>query len=361
MKICMIVEDYPPNSGGGGIFVEEISKILVKDGMEIAVFTSAYKNKNKLENRDDVKIYRNGNNRINYFFSTIKNLLSQSEYELYHGHGTFCGLIAKIVGTIKKRPVILHLHGYRTENMGKIKYLIQNFIIKLGYTRLVSSDNYGLAQAKKMGIDEKKAIQINGGVDLDKFKPTKSEKPDKNRLLFVGRLTKVKNLEFLIDAMAKVDNKETELLIIGYGELKKDLEKLIKDNDIKNIKLFTNVQREYMPEEYSKASFLILPSISEGQPLVILESLASGTPIIVSDIPSLKEMVDSSNAGYVFKSNDIESLVYKINNAINISNERYMTLSKNAREYAEAKFSWDKTANQIKEIYVGLSDARKNS
>ncbi|MDD5023394.1 MAG: glycosyltransferase family 4 protein [Candidatus ainarchaeum sp.] len=352
MKICMIIEDYPPNCGGGGIAVYEISKRLAKNH-EVTVVTCARKNRPQKYSEEGVNVIRLGSNRLSFFFLVLKHLLSEQSLDVYHAHGTFCGLIAKLVSSIKKKPVILHLHGYRPKSFSAIKYYLQNFIIKLGFDRIISADKYALMEVEKIGVNKNKLYEIKFGVDTELFRPKKIKRT--LALLFVGRLVKVKGIDLLLDAVKQLKPGEIELWIIGDGELETKLKALAAEHEI-NAKFFNSVPREKLVDYYASAKFLVLPSFSEGQGLVLYESLASGTPIIVSDIPSLKETAESCGAGFIFRKGDAFDLTTVIRNCISINEIEYKKLSENARKFAEG-FSWERTARDLEKIYRVIPDA----
>ena len=169
-KICMIVEDYPPGGGGGGIFTKELSKRLSKE-YKITVISRGERNSKKIEK--GINVIRFGGNRIEFFAKSINYLIGSPAQDIYHAHGVLSGLIAKKIKLFKKKPIILHLHGFReSEVTGSFRYLLQKEITKLKYDEIISVDKESAKKVRAIGVKNKITI-IPGGVDTSKFKPSK--------------------------------------------------------------------------------------------------------------------------------------------------------------------------------------------
>ena len=134
---------------------------------------------------------------------------------------------------------------------------------------------------------------------------------EKSYYLMIGRLSKQKNFKFLINSFSK-NFKNSRLFILGEGELRYELEKTIKQNFSKNIKLLG--YKKNVIKYMNKAKAVIVPSLWEDPGFVMVEAAFNLVPLIVSDCPSgPKEFVDRDKNGYLFNSNNEKSLIIKIN------------------------------------------------
>ena len=134
---------------------------------------------------------------------------------------------------------------------------------------------------------------------------------EKSYYLVIGRLSKQKNFKFLINSFSK-NFKNSKLFILGEGELRYELEKTIKQNFSKNIKLLG--YKKNVIKYMNKAKAVIVPSLWEDPGFVMVEAAFNLVPLIVSDCPSgPKEFVDKDKNGYLFNSNNEKSLIIKIN------------------------------------------------
>lgn len=129
--------------------------------------------------------------------------------------------------------------------------------------------------------------------------------------LAIGRLSEQKNFKFLLNSFSK-NFKNSKLFILGEGELRYELEKTIKQNFSKNIKLLG--YKKNVIKYMNKAKAVIVPSLWEDPGFVMVEAAFNLTPLIVSDCPSgPKEFIDKDKNGYLFNSNNEKSLIMKIN------------------------------------------------
>ncbi len=142
---------------------------------------------------------------------------------------------------------------------------------------------------EKIGIDPKKIEVIYEGYDKEKFKYQKSNSKYGKYFLFVGTVQPRKNLERIIKALAKLNDK---LLIVGSrGWLSDEIYKLPKKLGIEDsVKFLGYVPDEKLPALYSGAAALVFPSLFEGFGLPILEAQACGCPVITSNISSMPEV-----------------------------------------------------------------------
>lgn len=107
--------------------------------------------------------------------------------------------------------------------------------------------------------------------------------PEILRLLFVGRLSKQKNLSTLLEAMATTKRK-VYLDVLGDGEERESIKRAIKSHGLTNVTLHGRQEREEVMKYYKSCDVLIMPSLYEAQPLVLLEAMAAGIPIIGTEV-----------------------------------------------------------------------------
>lgn len=115
------------------------------------------------------------------------------------------------------------------------------------------------------------------------------------RLLFVGRLSREKGLDTLLEAFARLSSKEVLLDLVGASvagfDVKAELRRLGLES---RVVVHGELPRSHLPTHYAKSTALVLPSRAEGLPCVVVEALLTGRPVITSDVGGLPELVDDS-------------------------------------------------------------------
>ncbi len=159
---------------------------------------------------------------------------------------------------------------------------------------------------------QKKLSVIPNGIDLERFSASVSAglqqiSTDKKVIIVVGRLEVVKDHSTLIRALVGV--KDAQLLLVGDGNLRSDLEELVASLGLTHRVHFLG-QRTDVPQLLKRAYIYVQCSKWEGFGIATLEAMAAGLPVIVSDVPGLRDVV--GKAGLVFAPGDHESLAKHI-------------------------------------------------
>jgi glycosyltransferase involved in cell wall biosynthesis len=206
---------------------------------------------------------------------------------------------------------------------------------------------------EKVNINKDKSRVIQNGVDLDRFKPlNKNRSDDKIKMLYVARMSRVKNQLLILKALNEMKNKDNIILdFIGQIE---DLEyyneilDYIKDNKLENINIIGPVKNDLLPKYYRESDIFISPSNAEGFPLTVLEAMSSGCALLLSDIGPHLELKGES-AIYFTKDNYV-NLKDKIENLIKNRNN-LNKLKRKSRKSAEKHYSWKKVAKDYIKFY----------
>jgi len=138
-------------------------------------------------------------------------------------------------------------------------------------------------------------VKTKGVGIINYINKTKPLKEYQKKFIFVGRLTKVKNIELLIKVFNELS--DFQLSIIGEGPLEKRLRKISN----KNIEFYGKIENDKLSYFFSKNNFLILSSTSEPWGLVVEEALYNGLPIIISKNCGSIEIMKNNENGLVFE------------------------------------------------------------
>ncbi|OGE84122.1 MAG: hypothetical protein A2Y39_05475 [Candidatus Delongbacteria bacterium GWF2_40_14] len=143
------------------------------------------------------------------------------------------------------------------------------------------------------------------------------ERSDKLRLLFIGRLEKIKGPDLLISALKTSGIEDFELNIIGDGSLKKELEvEVVKNDFIKKINFLGEKNAAEISGHLSASDYLVISSRSESMPVVFWEAMQAGTPVISTNVGDIGFYCQKFNVGRICEPGEKElaDLLVFINN-----------------------------------------------
>ncbi|MCL5010735.1 MAG: glycosyltransferase family 4 protein [Patescibacteria group bacterium] len=169
----------------------------------------------------------------------------------------------------------------------KIAYKAADIII------FTSQKDRDFAQ-KKFKIPQRKIRLIPNYINTELFKPQNVQK-EKNSVVYVGRLSKEKNLSNLITAMAGLPAK---LTIIGQGSLQKELQALAREKNV-TAEFKGKIANQDLSVELNKHSIFVLPSFYEGCPKALLEAMSCGLCCLGADVEGIKEVISHKENGYL--------------------------------------------------------------
>ena len=254
---------------------------------------------------------------LTFFFSLFKlnKLLKEEKPEFFIIHLiTFIPLILLIFFNYKTK-FILRISGYpKLHIFRKIMWkLVANKIEKVFCPTSLTKE----LLIKKKIFDPKKIFLVRDPViDVKNITNKKKQKikdddeilDNKKYILSIGRLTKQKNFSFLIKNFIKVSNnfKNLNLVILGEGEEKKKLDKIIKETKFGN-KVFLLGKKENIYPYLKNSLFFILTSKWEDPGFVILESMFAKKIVFSSDCENgPKEIIKDTKNGFTYKKNNKE-------------------------------------------------------
>ncbi|OGM02432.1 hypothetical protein A2115_03145, partial [Candidatus Woesebacteria bacterium GWA1_41_8] len=260
--------------------------------------------------------------------------------DVIHAHGLVAGFVGVCWGRLFGKRVVISTHNiYHFPDTGAYRNFVKWIFGKSDFVMGLSKQETG--ELSSLGIQKTRLGTFTYWIDLNKFKPI-SKIEAKKRVgwgekfvsLFVGRLVSEKGIRPVLQA-AESWNKNIHLAVVGFGPLEAEVKRISSNN--KNVVFLGKIPNENLPVYYSAADILIIPSThEEGFGRVILESLACGTPVIGSKRGAIPEAMDES-VGQLIDVN-----VKNIRGAAEYfykNPDRLMKLSKNARKFAEEKYS----------------------
>ena len=213
-----------------------------------------------------------------------------------------------------KTKLILHIAGHPKMTFFR-KLIWKTASSKITKIICPSEELKDFLSANKI-FDESKMIVIHDPhLSIKRINNLKNEVvtdkffDDKKILISIGRLTKQKNYPFLINNFNKLTSKynDIKLLIIGSGEMKIKLEKLINKSGLQNkVKLINHNKNIY--KYLKKSNYYVSTSVWEGSSLAMIDAAYMGIPILCSNCPTgRKEFIDKNERGFLYnEGNDLD-------------------------------------------------------
>ncbi|MGA9383206.1 MAG: glycosyltransferase family 4 protein, partial [Phormidium sp.] len=157
------------------------------------------------------------------------------------------------------------------------------------------------------GIKADKISVIPFGAPIDYFLP-KPKQDHIFRVLFIGRVGPRKGAHYLLQAWQELKLSSAELLLVGINEFPHNyLEKYV---DI--IRYIPSVPHSSLNSYYNSGNVLVLPTLVEGLPLVILEAMACGIPVITTPNAGISDIITNGVEGFIVPIRDVEALKEKL-------------------------------------------------
>ena len=174
---------------------------------------------------------------------------------------------------------------------------------------------------------------IYNGIDTESFKVKESLPSTPIVFGNCSRLTKQKGFHHLIDAVEKVKHRPFKVLIAGDGELKEELESLVKEKGLEE-KIEFKGHLESPQSFYHEIDVLTFTSAFEGTARTILEAWATGLPVVSFDVSSMSDMITDGENGVLIKPYEIEDYAFTMELLID-QFHRYKDMGTKGREKVE--------------------------
>lgn len=302
----------------------------------------------------------------------MKRSLFDINPDLVHTHGLFyyTSLLANQWGQKFKKPVIITPHGmldaWALKNSQWKKnfaaWLFENRHLKNSYCihSLCESETHSI---RNYGLKRKPVCQIPNGIDLpdlsrDLICPWAARvEKGKKVLLFLSRIHPKKGLPNLLTAWAEVRkktllSKEWVLAIAGWSQTGhlSELEAMVNDLSLVDSVIFLGPQfDDDKAASYLNADAFILPSYSEGLPMVILEAWAYGLPVLMTPQCNIPE--GFLNGAAIQIQPESLSIQQGLRDFFLLTDGERLTIGQRGKKLVEDQFTWDRVAEDMHSVY----------
>ena len=323
----------------------EIGKEIEESGIEVIPL-------NKLRHRFDWTIVKD-----------IYTLIRTRDIKIVRTHQYHANLYGRLAAWLAKVPcIIASVHNVYTIDKKIHRIIINKFLARCGDKVVAVSGTVkrdiltydGLAEDKVSviynGIDTDRFLNLNGSLIRSKL-GISSEAPVVGT---VGRLTLQKGQKYLIDAVSTLREKfpQIVLLFVGDGPLRDELGNHIRALGIDKNAILLGTRRD-IPQLLSAMDIFVLPSLWEGLGTALIEAMAAGKPVIATDIPPLREIVNSEKVGILVPIKDSKAIASSIELLL-CNSALAENLGKSAKERVLSHFTIDITVHKYMNLFEDI-------
>ena len=374
MNVLFTIRYFFPFIGGTEKQALSLAAELVDRGVTVTIVTSRFENAwPREEMMEGVNVVRLFSPRIKvvgalFFLAGLTGYLikHRSRYSLIHTFQIgYTSSLSILMGILLNKPSLLKLassgRGGDIQRARRTPWGRVFLFMAKRASRIIMVSKTVEQELKAEAVNPEKVCRISNGVNLrtcdnggDKGQTRNKLKiPDRKTVIYTGRLSPEKGVDFLLRCFSKVAKSiSCQLIIIADGPGKKHVMKIIDRLALWNVVLVIPTVEEVTP--YLKASDLfILPSQFEGLSNSLLEAMACGLPVISTSVGGSIDIIESGVNGLLVEYNNEDGLSQAISRVLEDSELAY-NLGKHARETIEGKHDIGSIAEQYLTVYDRL-------
>ena len=371
MRIALITTWFPPVITGSGNRFYEIGKRLARKH-EIHVYTTGIKGYAKEEEKEGLHIHRyemlNAQEnksmerhrhlfKLKFSFDVLRKLKSGENFDIMD-----CNIVSKPLSYVSylasrspPTPLTLtwhevwHWQNFKTLNplMAVPGFLLEFLIPQLSNFNVAVSETTRRRLVDLLHVQPEKIKVIPNGVALEKFRAISAERKY-GRILYVGRFEKHKRVDTLIRAYKQLKRRynDLELIIVGTGPEEERIRKLAMNAE--DVIIYAPMPYEELVALMKSSWIFILPSVREGQGIVLLEAMAAGTPPIAVKVAGsgVVDVIRDGYNGLLVSPDGIKGGIKKLL----MERDLYEEIKKNGLKFV-AGYDWDIIAKRTEDVY----------
>ena len=278
----------------------------------------------------------------------------------------FDNILARIIGKLAGVPIIISGQRNVPLTIPFLRNLAERFTIFFS-NLIISNTNGGknwLINKFKLNSEKVKVIYNGIGIEeidyvqKDEFLKEIGLSGDEKIVGFIGRLEKQKGVQNLIDAI-KILNEQVPPIhsfIIGDGKEKDKLKKYTRSLDC-NVTFLG--WKDNASSYLTAFDLLVLPSLWEGMPNVVLEAMWQEIPVIATCVGGNIEIIEDGKTGFLVEPGNSQALAEKILEVISLSESKRQSIIKNAKDKVINNFNIDKMVKEFEDTYLALISKKR--
>ncbi len=364
--VVHVVPYYPPRLGGMEVAAKELAEGLAGTGLEVDVITCTDGGAPPPSSESP---------RVHYLRAwevahtpvaptLLLHLLRLPRNAVVHVHVAHAYIpeMVALASLIRKIPYVAHLH-LDVDKSGRAGFLLPLYkklflrcVLHRASIVLVPTVDYSKKVHDLHEVDPGKIRILPNGPSVTPVM-TRHALGDPVQLLFVGRLSKQKNLPLLVDAIALATRSgmRVKLTVVGEGDQREDLVARIEQSNLRDVvELKGKVTGDALAREYARADVFLLTSSRESFGIVLVEAMQAGLVVVAPNIDGVRNVVRHMHNGLLVEPEPEEYVA-----ALQLlagNRELRETLSHHALKDAEA-YSWPRIVERVLDVYAEVSAA----
>ena len=363
MKIVFHAVYYLPEYGGMESHIQSLAEELHKRGHEIHILCGhSLPGLADYELINDIHVHRTtwfGRHPVGWFlytgFSAFKLLGLTRDADIVHGESFTSGWPCGIVKLFQKKPTLVTIHETRFQKFARKALLRPGLrLLFVGVDHVFANSLPQTEAARSLTRPDKVEPYVNAcdTTVFHRVAPALTN-PGKKVLLCSARLVQKKGVRHAIEALPIIQQAfPAHLYIIGQGELRPELEALVRELGLDDSVTFLGkVPNVEMPAYISSADAAMIPSFFEETSIAALETLACETPLAASNIGGLPQLIQDKVTGRLFEPGNSKDIAEKV---IWLLKQDRAELGARARQSVVDKWDVRILANRHLKVYQEL-------
>jgi glycosyltransferase involved in cell wall biosynthesis len=387
MNILQVYQVFNPEVASGAAKVAyDIARLLVKKGHKVIFYASDMKDwLTRGVHGDSVvdgvvarrfkTLWPVLSSKFKIYFTPQLGVISGDEIQEFdvihlHGYISFQSIVISHYARKYGVPYVLQAHGSlpKIGSWRRLKWLYDVLFgcrLLRNASKVIALSRFEAEQYRRMGVPEEKIAIIPNGIDLSEyavlppkgaFKRKFGIPEEKKIILYLGRIHKIKGIDFLVKAYSYLINdvgfKDALLVIAGPDDgYLKEVKSLTSAMGISKHVLFTGpLYGQDKLEAYVDSEFCVLPSRYETFPMTVLEAYACGKPVIASEVGGLKDLIINEETGLLFEPGNVKWLTRSIFNLTN-GNDVAKEMGLKGKNFVRENFTIEKVVEKLEKVY----------
>jgi len=292
--------------------------------------------------------------------TALKEFVRENQIAIIHTHGYKTDFYAFCAAMLSNVRLVATCHPWIEigPRMKFYSYLDRLWLRR--FDKLVAVSDDVKAKLLKSHFQSGKIELIHNGIDLKRFQTKQNTTAFRRRLKIsadaivigsVGRLAEEKGHAILLSTLAKLAPKfpELRLLFVGDGERREELQNQTRRLGLEAKVSFLGIQRN-IPELLSLMDVFVLPSLTEGFPLALLEAMAAKKPVVASAVGDIPKIIQHGKNGILVEPADANGLANAIARLVE-NKPRAMALGENAYSCVKEKYTLYRMLQKYLQVY----------